>query len=444
VKGRRGKELAIGIAKNSHTPATSNTMEKQAAQKHNNILVLDGFRSIALLLVIGYHIEQKTDLVHKFSYPKIGALWSFGASGVNLFFVLSGFLLFMPYARALIFRSRWPSARQFYLRRALRILPAYYVALALNVVIFQPQYLQPDHWKQLFLFLVLFMDSTPTTYQQLNGPFWTLAVEWQFYMLLPLIMLGISFLLKPLKQSPRLRLSAILGLCFLIVVYGITMRYIGRLYAHKPGENIIATLVLDLLYGTDGKYFENFAIGMAISGIYIYAQYAQSIFFIPWIKRSSFFVLSAGCSVLYFAAVWHFHNVDSKGMDFLCLAPLDKFYDAWGSTSIALGYGLCILALLFAPKILRFPLEITLLQKLALISYGIYMWHLPFVLFFHDHILPTLGHVANGRYRLYANYWVCILLVVFPIAITSYILIERPCIAFSHSRKKRTEDRILV
>ena len=350
------RNLTSSTATSHSTRVTDHTAEKQATKKPNNILVLDGFRCIAILLVIGYHIEQKNpNFFHKYSYPKIGALWSFGTSGVNLFFVLSGFLLFMPYARALIFQAPWPSARLFYFRRALRILPAYYIALAINVFVFQPQYLQPDHWKQLFLFLILFMDSTQTTYQQLNGPFWTLAVEWQFYMLLPLIMVSFYFLLKRLKPSPSLRFSAILSLCTLLLAYGIMMRYIGGLYAHKPGENILVTIVLDLLYGTNGKYLENFAIGMAISGCYIYAQNAQNISFVKWLKRSSPLILIIGCLILYFAAAWNFHIIDLKGTGFRHLAPLDNFYHVWDTTIIALGYGSCILALLFGPKISALP-----------------------------------------------------------------------------------------
>jgi peptidoglycan/LPS O-acetylase OafA/YrhL len=429
--------LALSISTDHRPQATSKTTEKQVTKKQNNIRVLDGFRCIAILLVIGYHLQQRNPLfVQRFSHPQIDALWTFGSSGVNLFFLLSGFLLFMPYARALIFQDKWPSIRQFYFRRALRILPAYYVALIIEVFVFKPQYLQPDHWKQLFLFFILFMDSTRTTFQQLNGAFWTLAVEWQFYMLLPLLMLGFAFVLKRLKQSPRLRLGAILGLCFLLVVYGITMRYIGTHYSHKPGENIIVTIVLDLLYGQGGKYFENFAIGMAISGCYIYAQYAQSETFVRWMKRISPIVLLAGVGILYFAAVWNYHLADSKGTKFLRLVPIDHYFNTWDSTIIALGYGSCIFALLFGPRIWRYPLESKIMQKIAMISYGLYIWHLPFIIFFHDHIQPTLGNLANEQYKLYGTYWVYILLVIFPLSITTYYLIEKPCITFGH--KKRT------
>jgi peptidoglycan/LPS O-acetylase OafA/YrhL len=435
--------LAVSISADHSPQTTSKTTEKQAPKKQNNIQVLDGFRCIAILLVIGYHLQQRNPLfVQRFTHPLIDAFWTFGSSGVNLFFVLSGFLLFMPYARALMFQGKWPSIRQFYFRRALRILPAYYVALIIDVILFAPEYLRPDHWKQLFLFFILFMDSTKATYQHINGAFWTLAVEWQFYMLLPLAMLAFAFLFKRLKQSPRLRLGTILGLCFLIIVYGITMRYIGNQYAHKPGENIIVTIILDLLYGTSGKYFENFAVGMAISGCYIYAQYAQSASFVRWMKRISPFALIAGCGIVYLAAAWNYHIADSHGTTFRFLAPIDHYYNEWDTIVIALGYGLCMFALLFGPRILRYPLELKIMQNIAMISYGLYIWHLPFLVFFHEHIQPTLGDLVHQQYKLYGTYWACVLLVIFPLAISTYYLIEKPCITFSH-KKRSTKVNML-
>ena len=47
----------------------------------------------------------------------------YGESGVIFFFLLSSFLLFLPYAKALLFEDPWPSLRRFYLRRIFRILP---------------------------------------------------------------------------------------------------------------------------------------------------------------------------------------------------------------------------------------------------------------------------------------------------------------------------------
>ena len=91
-------------------------------QKHS-IPVLDGARAIACLAIITFHMNLLARF-HGIWNPALqgpGAFLSaallFGESGVMLFFVLSGFLLFLPYARALLFGGRWPSLRRFYLRR---------------------------------------------------------------------------------------------------------------------------------------------------------------------------------------------------------------------------------------------------------------------------------------------------------------------------------------
>ncbi len=57
-------------------------------------------------------------------------------------------------------------------------------------MLFQRQYLQPQHWQELGLFFTFLMDSSRATFKQLNAPFWMLAIEWQFYMPLPLLVLG--------------------------------------------------------------------------------------------------------------------------------------------------------------------------------------------------------------------------------------------------------------
>ncbi len=116
----------------------------------------------------------------------IGAFFAeFGESGVILFFVLSGFLLFLPYAKALLLESSWPSARRYYLRRIFRILPGYYVTLLLILSFFHPEFLNINHWHDLWMFLTFTMSLNLSS--QVNIPFWTLAIEFQFYLLLPII-----------------------------------------------------------------------------------------------------------------------------------------------------------------------------------------------------------------------------------------------------------------
>jgi peptidoglycan/LPS O-acetylase OafA/YrhL len=124
--------------------------ELEDSPKKNTIRVLDGVCAFACLIVIWFHIDRIPLDLHLWDPPPSAhlVLNSFlysGKYGVTLFFVLSGFLLFLPFAKALLFGKTWPSIRQFYLRRVFRILPAYYLPLILFVLLFQRQYLQPQH-----------------------------------------------------------------------------------------------------------------------------------------------------------------------------------------------------------------------------------------------------------------------------------------------------------
>src|SRR5579859_274009 len=200
----------------------------RAITQKNAIPVLDGVRAIACLSVISYHVHY---LVKSYNVPAVmgGITYSLvmsGWSGVTLFFVLSGFLLFLPYAKALLFAEAWPGVRTFYLRRALRILPGYYVALALLILLSHPEYLRVDHLPSLGLFLTFLMDA-PSTYQQINGPFWTLAIEWQYYMLLPLLAWGFALLVRR-GRSEEERLWLVISCLLGMILWGLGTRYLGR------------------------------------------------------------------------------------------------------------------------------------------------------------------------------------------------------------------------
>lgn len=366
-----------------------------------------------------------------------------GWSGVTLFFVLSGFLLFMPYARAILFDHAWPSARTFYLRRAFRILPGYYVALVVLILLEHHEYLQPDHLKDLALFVTFFMDATQATFQQINGPFWTLAVEWQYYMLLPLLALGFCWIAR--RGSLRRRLL-LLGGCLLgMMVWGVASRYWGPyLLAHPeaiPVPRPLFNIGMFFLYGFAGKYLEDFAIGMLISVCYILLHnvpahreqtqeseataknYGRAVHgFVAILGKSGEWLWGLGVFWLFFMAV--------RGA-IPTIAFLKPFFDAqhpFSEVGFAIGYGLCVAGLLFGPPELKRFLEWQPLRWIGLISYGLYIWHLPFLIWFWSHVLPVLQNWNWNGTLVYVLFWSFVALAIIPFCYLFYRGIEQPWI----------------
>ena len=145
--------------------------------------------------------------------PYISAFFSVGRTGVTLFFVLSGFLLFLPYTQALLFEKDLPQPKIYYIRRILRIFPAYFFSLFILVMFTKPYFIQPHNWKQLVPFLTFTMGYYNSS-GLINGPYWTLAVEFQYYLILPLIAFGILGLTRLVR--PEKRLWMVVGSLFAI------------------------------------------------------------------------------------------------------------------------------------------------------------------------------------------------------------------------------------
>ena len=411
-------------------------LQKKNIDQKTAIPALDGVRGVACLSVVEYHVNYL--ISYSFHLPALlGALGSSilmaGWSGVTLFFVLSGFLLFLPYARHLLFEQPWPSTRTFYVRRALRILPGYYLALFLLILLAHPQYFQWDHLGNLSLFLAFLMDA-PSTYQKINGPFWTLAVEWQYYMLLPLLAWGFSLFVRR-GTSPRQRFWRIVICLAGMIIWGIGTRYTGNYYTSHPAETFfvprpLLNAILLVTYGSSGKYLEDFAIGMLCCTIYIFAQNAaQENKTSAYIRRYSSWLWGAGILLLFFMAGWGAYLTQLK-----FLTPFIGAQSFLTELGFASGYGLCIVAILFGPPGLKLIFEWQPLRWVGSISYSLYLWHLPILLFFRDNVIAALPHVFLSRYLLY---WTCVALVIIPCAYLLYRFIERPWMKLAHTTRSK-------
>lgn len=161
---------------------------------------LDGLRGIAALVVAIYHAYKFTGWTGEVEeIPILGTILQFGFLGVPIFIVLSGYVLMLPVAQN---ELRLPRGAGRYLRnRARRILPPYYAALALSLLLIVciPVMQQPGgtQWDSkvpvtaadVISHAFLVHDLSEDWIGKINGPLWSVAVEWHIYFLLPFVLL---------------------------------------------------------------------------------------------------------------------------------------------------------------------------------------------------------------------------------------------------------------
>ena len=169
----------------------------------NRLPELDGVRGLAILLVLVWHYVISAVAVEPFSWQAYALvpfrlMWT----GVDLFFVLSGFLI-----GGILYDAKGTDTyyRTFYLRRIHRITPLYLVWVALFVVgLYLSRFTKNDHlhaifnsevpaWSYLLFLQNFFMSSHKAFGPQWMGITWSLAIEEQFYLLLPLFIRRFRF-----------------------------------------------------------------------------------------------------------------------------------------------------------------------------------------------------------------------------------------------------------
>ncbi len=414
-------------------------------KQKNSIKVLDGVRAIACLSVLMFHVNFSLSTNYIW-LPAVSGVQTFvnaiaiyGQCGVVLFFVLSGFLLFLPYAKALLFDSAWPSLPQFYLRRIFRIVPAYYVALFFMVLLFNREYFQIRYWYDLWLFLT-FRQDFPATYQTINGPFWTLAVEFQFYLLLPLIAWVMGLVVRRGKAGWRL---IKLTFCLLVMIaWGLFTLYWGEGKTHIPFlPGSIVNAVMPYIYGGSGKSLEVFAVGMFLCILYIFLQHAPEVR--HWderLRNSSVPLFLIGLAILSFMTLWHFYTWYYN----YTLHFFDPYrnllihsWNEWQGIFYALGFGLCLFALLTGPSWLKRPFEWTPLRWIGLISFSLYMWHDPLIECFTAIVLVPLHQSVDLTLPLIVLLWIWVLVAILPISLASYLWIEKPGIRLGEKLRSK-------
>jgi peptidoglycan/LPS O-acetylase OafA/YrhL len=149
---------------------------------------LDGLRGIAILMVVTLHwiIQPWMPALSKWG----GQALYFFAYGVDLFFVISGFLIG---GILLGVGNRFSGMRSFYIRRILRIWPLYYLLLGIVYLFAQGKsvFFDIPYWT-FFLFIFNFWESAGFILHQALGQLWSIAIEEQFYALGPLMFMFLN------------------------------------------------------------------------------------------------------------------------------------------------------------------------------------------------------------------------------------------------------------
>jgi peptidoglycan/LPS O-acetylase OafA/YrhL len=101
-------------------------------------------------------------------------------------------------------------------------------------------------------------------------------------------------------------------------------------------------------------------------------------------------------------------------------------YDWLNEMILAFGFGACIAAILYGSAGLKSIFNWPLLRWVGLISFSLYIWHLPLLVLFQSRVMPLLQGLHLNRYATYSLYWLWVLMIIFPFSFLSYLIIEKP------------------
>jgi peptidoglycan/LPS O-acetylase OafA/YrhL len=213
-----------------------------SSQQTEHIPALDGMRGLAILLVILLHWDPFSH-AWGINIPYYLRFFRIGWIGVDLFFVLSGFLI-----TGILLRSKGAVGyfKNFYIRRTLRIFPLYYTFLALSLIVLPNWSWFTSHYRytmlpwgefSYWLFLSNFAHGIGLAKHGFLVVTWSLSIEEQFYLVWPLLVARYSqntlqrIILIYLCIVPLLRASLLFGLgnSVLLVDYCTPLRLDGLL-----------------------------------------------------------------------------------------------------------------------------------------------------------------------------------------------------------------------
>ena len=384
---------------------------------------LEAFRGIAALMMVVFHAYQYSREgtgagCYLYEGTPAHTFFSGLEAGVAWFFVLSGFLIFLPFAHSAVSQGSPRSARRFLVRRALRILPLYYLAI---LSVWSLRYTGgQEQWTDLLQHLTFTHVFSREHIFWTIGPAWSLAVEVIFYLFIAVVGPLAYLACRPIGTTHGR--AALLAVVVAVLGAGsIAYKWWARYAAGIPEDN------WPVYFGPLAK-LDTFCFGMLLAVLVAYLSVRRSRFGFGAAPSSLLFVFGLALLVADFllrddseAVAFYFHTLSGAAFALVLAATVlaGGSGERWGG----------LLALLRKPA----------LSFLGVISYSVYMWHEP--------LLIELGKLdffidrAPGSFPQNA-----IVLVILSVAVAtlSYRLVERPAMglqpAFERDGKEKAEE----
>jgi peptidoglycan/LPS O-acetylase OafA/YrhL len=357
-----------------------------------HVRALDGMRAVAVLAVMGFHLRY------------IGAGWA----GVQMFFVLSGFLI----TSILIADKHYPLAsylERFYWRRSLRIFPLYFAFIGiLGIVALSdgPSAAFRQQWPYLVTYTFNYRRFLPDYIaQRYWGHLWSLSVEEQFYLLWPALIYFV-----PRRALGRLFVTLVVATPLLR--FAIETAFSGRTVGGRPAYWLI--------YYVTVCHLDAFASGALVA----YTRGSRQV------RHPVRLCLLMTVIVL---GVGFLHQLTIGDAMFLTVGypwALPFHYQAsWGYTILNLWSATLVITLLQENRVTRL-FRWRPLAHIGKISYGVYLFHLPILVIAQDQLNLPLGSRSLEGLFAFALY----LAVTLAVSQVSYVAFERRFLALKNTR----------
>jgi peptidoglycan/LPS O-acetylase OafA/YrhL len=318
---------------------------------------IHGLRAIACLAVFGVHLEQYTGIGGSWGPFDLALLLRNGNVAVCFFFMLTGALLSLPVWRNTTQHPLAPStAWSYFMKRFRRIAPAYYMCLAVLVLIRSPwknSQVLPDAGAH-FLFV---HNYTEAYFYSFAAPFWFIAIQMQFYLVLP-------FLLELILAIPfGLRGRIVFAILMAFVAYGTHFMLMTGAFPGPLGDDFVGWAQQHPLCSSHSvlAHLPHLALGIAVGGVLSLDS-----------RRASTHLPSTSYDFLVGVVFLAILAILSTPLQNYLVLPYARYY--FPVIPVLIGF-----VILFAPRgnwILRI-LEWRPIRYLGIISFGVYVYHYP-------------------------------------------------------------------